>query len=91
MKSQFGMESPFLRFIFHGGTFLCLALRDCAQYHPELDADRKPSGQAHGICKIAPVEPPFALESRIEALVGLSFHRFLGADEIAHAAVGGSS
>ena len=49
MKSQFGMESPFLRFIFHGGTFLCLALRDCAQYHPELDADRKPSGQAYGI------------------------------------------
>ena len=83
MESHFGVKGTFLRFIFHDGAFLGLALCDIAQYHSYVETDGQPAGQAGGICQVAPIEASFALEGRIEALAGQPFHGFFGADEVA--------
>lgn len=55
MYAEVRIKGLFRRFVLYDGAFLRFALRHCARYHPQVDADRQLPAQCKGIGDVAPV------------------------------------
>ena len=72
MYAEVRIKGLFRRFVLYDGAFLRFALRHCARYHPQVDADR---------------QLPAQFKERVGVVAGHSLYLFFGLDDIAHTAV----
>ena len=81
MYAEVRIKGLFRRFVLYDGAFLRFALRHCARYHPQVDADRQLPAQCKGIGDAR------TLKERVGVVAGHSLYLFFGLDDIAHTAV----